>query len=111
MGKIDKTNVIEMLQKKQGQLLKQIEELKELTQPEAPDCAIGRVSRMDAINNRSINEAALRKKQTQLTKIEKALNEIDQPDFGLCRKCGKAIQPQRIMLMPESKLCVNCAKI
>lgn len=111
MEKIDKKIVLEMLQQKQNQLLKQVEELKELTKPEAPDCAIGRVSRMDAINNRSINEAALRKKQNQLNKIEKALNEINEPNFGQCRKCGRTIQPQRIMLMPESKLCVNCAKL
>ncbi len=31
---------------------KTITELKELTKPIAPDCAIGRVSRMDAINLR-----------------------------------------------------------
>ncbi len=34
---------------------KSVTELKVLTLPIAPDCAIGRVSRMDAINNKSIN--------------------------------------------------------
>jgi len=34
-------------------------EYRELTKPIPPSVAIGRVSRMDAINNRSINEAAL----------------------------------------------------
>ena len=99
----------EALRIKQEKLIKSIEELKELVQPEAPDSAIGRVSRMDAINNRSINEAALRKKKLQLSKIETALKEINQPDFGLCIRCGKSIQPARILLMPESKVCVNCA--
>lgn len=97
------------LQRKQQKLLKSIEELKELVEPEAPDSAIGRVSRMDAINNRSINEAALRKKQLQLAKFEDALKSIDSPDFGKCIKCGKPIQQARILLMPESKVCVNCA--
>ena len=36
-----------------------IEEYRELTKPIPPENAIGRVSRMDAINNRSVNEAAL----------------------------------------------------
>ncbi len=34
---------------------KRIAEFKELTKPTAPDCAIGRVSRMDAINNNNLN--------------------------------------------------------
>lgn len=109
MNSSDIKSIKETLIKKQQKLLKNIEELKELVQPEAPDSAIGRVSRMDAINNRSINEAALRKKKLQLSKIETALKEIGNPGFGLCIRCGKVIQPARILLMPESKVCVNCA--
>ena len=33
---------------------KSVLELKELTSPIAPDCAIGRISRMNAINNLSL---------------------------------------------------------
>lgn len=105
----DMHSIKEALAKKQAKLIRNIEELKDLVQPEAPDSAIGRVSRMDAINNRSINEAALRKKKLQLSKIETALNEIDLPGFGICKRCGNKIQEARILLMPESKVCVNCA--
>ena len=42
-----------------------IVEYRELTKPIPPENAIGRVSRMDAINNRSINEAALRTAEKQ----------------------------------------------
>ena len=38
--------------------------LKELTKPISPENAIGRISRMDAINNKSVNEAALRQPKT-----------------------------------------------
>lgn len=109
MSSNDRQSIKEALIKKQQKLLKNIEELKELVKPEAPDSAIGRVSRMDAINNRSINEAALRKKKLQLSKIETALKEFGNPGFGVCIRCGNAIQPARILLMPESKVCVNCA--
>ena len=102
-------SVKEALEQKRFKLVKAIEELKELVRPEAPDSAIGRVSRMDAINNRSINEAGLRKKKLQLSKIDEALKLVDSPDFGKCIKCGKIIQPARILVMPESKVCVNCA--
>ncbi len=98
-----------MLENKQGRLVKQITELKEMVVPEGLDSAVGRVSRMDAINNRSVNEAALRKKTIQLKSIEEALKDIDNPYFGICIKCGSIIQKERIMLMPESKVCVECA--
>jgi DnaK suppressor protein len=84
--------------------------LKDLTQPISPDCAIGRVSRMDAINNKSVNEAALRKKERQYTALKDALKNINSDDFGKCIKCGQAIPIGRIMIMPESKKCVNCAR-
>lgn len=40
---------------------KSIVTYKELSQPISPDCAIGRITRMDAINNKTIYENALRK--------------------------------------------------
>ena len=101
--------VRQTLERKFHKLKRDIAELKELTQPEAPDSAIGRVSRMDAINNRSVTEATLRKKRKQLSEIEIALNDIEQPYFGNCIKCGSPIQKERIILMPESKVCIHCA--
>ncbi|UKN02849.1 TraR/DksA C4-type zinc finger protein [Paracrocinitomix mangrovi] len=85
-------------------------EYKESTQPIEPDCAIGRVSRMDAINNKSINEAALRKAEAKLKNLEFALSNVNDPDFGKCAKCKAEIPIQRIMLMPQSRFCVKCAK-
>jgi len=84
-------------------------ELKELTKPIPPENAIGRVSRMDAINNKSINEAALVKQVEKLKKLKLALSRIDETDFGICMRCGVQIQEGRIMLMPESPYCVRCA--
>ena len=101
--------VEELLKNKKSRLERQIAELKEMVIPEGLDSAVGRVSRMDAINNRSVNEAALRKKIVHLKNIESALKDINNPDFGKCIKCGKMIQKERVMLMPESKVCVDCA--
>ena len=84
-------------------------ELKELTIPLAPDCAIGQVSRMDAINNRSINELGLRKQQEKLKKLEFAISRIHEDDFGICANCENPIQTGRIMLMPHSNYCVSCS--
>lgn len=84
-------------------------ELKELTAPISPDCAIGRVSRMDAINNKSINEAALRQAENKLKGLQIALQNIDDANFGKCARCNNEIPLGRILLMPQSRFCVHCA--
>ncbi|TRX71373.1 TraR/DksA family transcriptional regulator [Carboxylicivirga sp. M1479] len=89
---------------------RKVKSLKELTQAIAPDDAIGRVSRMDAINNKSVNDAALRQAESKLKNLNDALERIHDADFGLCIKCKGAIQPGRLVLMPESLKCMRCAR-
>jgi len=82
----------------------------ELSKPIPPENAIGRISRMDAINNRTINVAALEKEKQKLKNLEIALSKIEDDDFGICRFCKKLIPLGRIMLMPQAITCVNCAR-
>lgn len=86
-----------------------IEEYKELTKPVAPDDAIGRITRMDAINNKSVNEASLRQAEQKLQNLKRVLSRVGTSDFGICIKCGKPIPEGRILYRPESLTCVNCA--
>ena len=87
----------------------EIVELKELTKPISPENAIGRVSRMDAINNKSINENRLRVAETKLKKLNHSLKKSSDDSFGTCARCGKSIQIGRLMLLPESNYCIHCA--
>ena len=82
----------------------------ELSQPISPENAIGRISRMDAINNKSVLEAALREAQSKLNQLKNIFQKIESSDFGLCKICKKNIPFGRLMIRPESELCVNCAK-
>lgn len=104
-----KEQLIIQIGSKIDRLQRQIVDLKELTKPIEPDCAIGRVSRMDAINNKSVNESALRKKKNQLNGLNRALEDIHKPDFQNCIVCGYEIPLQRVFIMPESRKCTNCA--
>jgi len=38
------------------------------------------------------------------------LRMINDPDFGLCRECEEPIPFARLMIVPESDLCVQCAE-
>lgn len=86
-----------------------IENLVELTRPVSPDNAIGRLSRMDAINNKNINQASLNTSRQKLNMLKRALSRIDEPDFGICADCENPIPLGRILIMPEATLCVRCA--
>ncbi len=99
-----------------GKILSEIEkteklvaEYRELTKPIEPENAIGRVSRMDAINNKSVTEAALRQAENKLNGLKYTLLQIDKEDFGLCARCKQVIPLGRILLMPHSRFCINCA--
>lgn len=87
----------------------QIERYEGLTGPVAPDNAIGRVSRMDAINNKSVFDAALRKAREKLTGLQRHLGKLGTTEFQICPKCQQEIPLERILLAPESSFCVNCA--
>ncbi len=107
---MDKTEVKVLVNKEIDKTQKIIKEYEELVKPEAPDVAIGRVSRMDAINNRSVVEASLRQAREKLDKLNFVLTKVDKPDFGLCMRCGNPIPIGRIIIRPESVHCVNCAR-
>ena len=86
-----------------------MENLKLLVQPIEPENSIGRISRMDAINNKSINDRMLRKTQEKLKYLKLNLKSLESKDFGFCLKCKKQININRIKLMPETRKCINCS--
>lgn len=88
----------------------EIEELEELTKPISPENSIGRLTRMDAINNKSVVEASLRNRKRKLGKLQVAIHKVGDENFGVCIMCKNTINPQRLILMPESDRCVKCAE-
>jgi len=107
---MDKKEIKQIILDQIAKTKEAIAEYKELAKPEAPDVAIGRVSRMDAINNRAVLESALRKAEEKLKNLHKVEEMLDSEDFGKCVKCSNEIPIQRILIRPESLLCVNCAR-
>jgi DnaK suppressor protein len=100
-----KTKLIVLINKTE----EEIESFKDMIKPISPENSLGRISRMDAINNKSVAEAAMRNKQKKLTQMKIALDKIDDESFGQCSQCKHAIQSARLIYMPESSLCVRCA--
>ena len=106
---MDKTEIKTIIEEEILKTEKAIQDYTELTKPISPNDAIGRVSRMDAINNKSVNEASLRQAEIKLNNLKRVLSKIDDNDFGICLKCKQPIPVGRLLIRPESLLCVNCA--
>ena len=46
----------------------------------------------------------------KLIQLKKALAMIKIGRYGVCEKCGKMIDTERLMIMPEATICVSCEK-
>ncbi|MGM0634839.1 MAG: TraR/DksA family transcriptional regulator [Bacteroidota bacterium] len=106
---MNKQDLLDQIAKEIPLLERKIERYKELTKPIAPENSIGRVSRMDAINNKSVIENSLRNAEQKLSQLKRLADRIHDKEFGICAKCKQKIPLQRILIKPESRFCVKCA--
>lgn len=71
--------------------------------------SIGRVSRMDAIQQQQMAQATERRRQIQLTRIKAALHRIEEDEYGYCAECGDEILEKRLEADPAIPTCTKCA--
>jgi RNA polymerase-binding protein DksA len=45
-----------------------------------------------------------------LREIDAALKRIEEGTFGICRTCGKPIEPERLELLPYATQCIECKR-
>ncbi len=83
---------------------------KEMKKPEANKDSVGRVSHMNELNNITISYASQNHAKVKLKALKKVLSQLGTDSFGVCLKCGKTIAVGRILVRPESLLCVKCAR-
>lgn len=74
------------------------------------DSSIGRLSRMDAMQNQQMALELRRRKENQLMRLENALMRITKGTYGDCGKCMEPISEDRLEIQPDAVLCVQCAK-
>ncbi len=72
--------------------------------------SMGRLSRMDAIQQQAMAQATERQRALELVKIETALQRIEEDDYGYCLACGEEISTKRLEVDPTASHCVQCAK-
>lgn len=105
----EKAELKKKIEEKIADTLVAIKDLQEATKPMGLDSAIGRVSRMDYINNKSISEGELKKAEVRLRALERWISLYNTDQFGKCSACGQEININRLLLLPESTRCIRCA--
>ena len=73
------------------------------------DSSIGRLSRMDALQNQQMALELKRRQENQLLRIENAFKRLSKGQYGLCGKCKKPIEEDRLEVFPDTVSCVRCA--
>lgn len=70
--------------------------------------AVGRVSRIDAIQQQAMAKEQLRRHEHRAKVVKVALRTVDSGEFGYCKKCGEPIGYGRLKARPETPCCVGC---
>lgn len=70
---------------------------------------VGRLSRMDAMQQQAISQEQNRRRELQKKRIFAALKRIEDDEYGYCHACGEAINEKRLQIDPATLYCVNCA--
>lgn len=72
------------------------------------DEPIGRLSRMDAMQQQQMSAANKRTTELRIKLIAQALKSVERGDYGICRRCEEPIGYARLKARPEASLCVDC---
>lgn len=86
-----------------------IEESKEYRAPvELDQQSVGRLSRMDAMQQQAMAQNLTRRRQERKVALERTLSRIRDGEFGYCVECGEPIAVRRLEIDPTFKTCVRC---
>ncbi len=71
--------------------------------------SVGRLSRMDAMQQQAMAEAQERARHAELVRIAQAERRIRDDEYGYCDGCGEEIPDKRLEIDPAAMRCVGCA--
>lgn len=69
---------------------------------------VGRLSRMDAMQQQAMAVAKLSTYKRQLRQVVAALGRLDNGDYGFCKVCDEPIPFARLQIRPETEYCLKC---
>lgn len=95
----------DILEHELAELQTQIAKLEKALE-EKPEYGMGKGD--PAITRWELDKALLENLQKRAARLEKTLAE--NTDYGVCERCGKPIHPDRLAVLPDARLCIECAQ-
>ncbi len=90
------------------ELQMQLKRAEDDSKPVSLENPIGRLSRMDAIQQQQMAKASRANNKRRLTLVTAALQRATESDYGHCLRCDEPIGFRRLKARPESALCLEC---
>lgn len=72
------------------------------------DEPIGRLSRMDAMQQQRMLQANRAAMQLRLERVRGAMRRFEENEYGECAACGEEIGFARLEAQPEAPFCIRC---
>lgn len=103
------TTLRSVLEQLLADLLKQVELALPATSTVVLDQSkVGRLSRMDAMQQQHMADSTLQHTRQRLKLVQKALKKISDEEYGYCELCDENIAYARLQVNPEAQLCLKC---
>ena len=77
---------------------------------ELDQSSVGRLSRMDAMQQKAMADATAARRRAAITRLRAALARIDAAEFGECAECGDDIPLERLRIDPSLTRCAGCMR-
>jgi len=78
--------------------------------PIAPDCSLGDLLRCEMMQGQEVLNGAYIEAKKRYDRLMYAKAHLEDDAYGLCVDCDETIALERLLLMPEARYCIRCAK-
>lgn len=76
---------------------------------ELDQTSVGRLSRMDALQNQAMQVETERRREVEMARIDAALKRMTDGEYGFCVACDEEISAKRLNMDPATPVCIDCA--
>ena len=97
-----------ILRDREKEILDRLVANEDSAEPPSLDEEIGRLTRMDHLQQQQMALHARRRLKTQLAQVRGALGRVEKGAFGACAMCSGDLPRRRLDLAPEAPFCVTC---
>jgi DnaK suppressor protein len=96
-----------ILQRELEEVQSQIATLERATASK-PDYGLGEGD--PGITRWELDQALLEQLRERAETLKRALSGSSQGGYGNCEQCGSPIHPDRLAVLPDTRICINCAR-